>query len=234
MKKTILSVMSLLSINSAIATDSGNNSVYIDQSNADNSIVTITQTGSGNTVGDRNDLIIPAFVIDGNSMMLTIVQDGMNNSIIGNFIGGDSTANITQTGSGNTFSLTQGIFGTNNGTLNLTNTGDNNIVAMTMASLANTGNYNYSLIVTGDTNNITSIMNSKYIVNTMSIIGNTNIITTIQNGINGTNNSPGHQIQMSLIGNLNNVAITQDGITTPNIVTLNVSGNNTSTTIIQH
>lgn len=234
MKKTVLSLVVSLLCTSAFAVSSGNNSVYIDQSNADNSVISITQTGSGNAVGDRSNMITPAFVVDGNAMMLTIIQDGMNNSITGNFIGGDSTANITQTGSGNSFNLTQGNFGTNGGTLNLTATGDNNTVAYTMASTANTGNYNYSLTLSGNLNNVTSTMNSKYIVNTISVTGDSNNITTVQNGANGTANTPGHTIQMSVIGNLNNISITQNGTTTPNIVTLNVAGNSTSTTIVQH
>lgn len=234
MKKTVISiVMSLLCV-SAGAVDSGNNSVYIDQSNADNSVIIITQSGSGNNVGDRSNMITPAFVVDGNSMMLTIIQDGMNNSIIGNFIGGDSGATITQTGSGNTFELSQGNFGTNSGLLNFTTTGDNNYAALTMASTANAGNYNYSLIVVGSSNNIMSMMNSKYITNTLSITGDSNNITTTQSGANGTAFTPGHTIQMSVIGNLNNIYITQNGTTTPNAVTLNVAGNSTSTTIIQH
>lgn len=234
MKKTVLSVVVSLLCVSAWAVDSGNNSVYIDQSNADNSVISITQTGSGNSVGDRSNMITPAFVVDGNAMNLTIVQDGMNNSIIGNFIGGDSAATITQTGSGNSFNLNQGNFGTNGGLLNLTATGDNNSVSFTMASTANTGNYNYSLTIAGNTNNITSTMNSKYIANTLSVTGDSNNITTAQSGANGTASTPGHTIQMSVIGNLNNISITQNGTTTPNAVTLNVAGNSTSTTIIQH
>lgn len=234
MKKTVLSVVVSLLCASAWAVDSGNNSVYIDQSNADNSVISITQTGSGNSVGDRSNMIAPAFVVDGNSMYLTIVQDGMNNSIVGNFIGGDSAATITQTGSGNSFSLNQGNFGTNGGLLNLTTTGDNNNVSFTMASTANTGSYNYSLAIAGSTNNVTSTMNSKYIANTLSVTGDSNNITTTQSGANGTASTPGHMIQMSVIGNLNNISITQNGTTTPNAVTLNVAGNSTSTTIIQH
>lgn len=232
-KKTVISnVMSLLFVSSAIA--SGNNSVYIDQTAADNSNISITQTGSGNNLGDRNNLITPAFVIDGNNMNLTINQDGMNNSIIGNFIGGDSAATINQVGSGNSLTLTQGNFGTNGGLLFVDKTGDNNTVGLTMASTANTGNYNYSLTIVGDSNSVTSTMNSRYIANTISLTGNGNTVTTVQNGANGTANSPGHKIQLSVVGNANTFSITQNGTTIPNIVTLNVAGNNTSTTIIQH
>lgn len=233
MKKTIIvSALSLLFVGSALA--GGNNSVYIDQTAADNSVITITQTGSGNNIGDRNNMITPSFAIDGNNMILTIVQDGMNNSIVGNFIGGDSTANITQTGSGNSLTLTQGNFGTNGGVLNITKTGDNNTVAFTMASTANTNNYNYSLTIAGNSNSVTSTMNSKYIANTISLTGDSNTVTTVQNGANGTATTPGHKIELAVVGNSNTFSITQNGTTTPNIVTLNVAGNNTSTTIVQH
>ena len=234
MKKTVLSIVISLLCVSAEAVNSGNNSVYIDQSAADNSVIVITQTGSGNNVGDRSNLITPSFVVDGNNMNLTITQDGMNNSIVGNFIGGDSSATITQTGSGNSLILTQGNFGTNGGLLNISKTGDNNNVAITMASTSNTGNYNYSLTISGNTNSVTSTMNSKYIANTISFTGNSNTLTTVQNGANGTASTPGHQIQLSVTGNSNTISITQNGTTSPNIVTLNVAGNSTSTTIVQH
>jgi hypothetical protein len=226
--------MSLLSVAVAHATNSGNNSVYIDQTNADNSTVTITQTGSGNAVGDRSAILQPAFLIDGNNMNLTIVQDGMNNSIVGNFIGGDSTASITQTGSTNSFSLTQGNFGTNAGSMTIAKTGDNNTVAFTMASTADTSNYIYNLTIGGNNNSVTSTMNSRYIVNNITLTGNYNSYTTVQNGADGSANTPGHKITSTVIGNYNTVSITQNGTTTPNIINLNVTGNNTSTTIVQH
>ena len=232
MKKTILaSIMSLL-LGNAVA--SGNNSVYIDQTNADNSVTLITQTGSGNQVGDRTNMLTPSFVIDGNAMLLTIEQEGMNNTIIGNFIGGDSTMNIYQIGSGNTSKFDMGNFGTNGGIITKTLTGDNNNTEFTMASTANTGNYNYTLTVTGNSNNINSTMNSKYILNTISITGDSNTYTTVQNGANGTAQNPGHRIESTIIGNSNTILITQNGTVTPNYVTLNITGNSTSTTITQH
>lgn len=232
MKKTILaSIMSLL-LGNAVA--SGNNSVYIDQTNADNSVTIITQTGSGNQVGDRANMLTPSFVIDGNAMNLTIEQDGMNNTILGNFIGGDSTMNIYQIGSGNTSKFDMGNFGTNGGTILTTVTGDNNNTEYTIASTANAGNYNYTLTVSGSNNTITSTLNSKYIMNMITITGDTNTITTVQNGANGTAQNPGHRIESTIFGNNNAVSITQNGTVTPNYVTLNIAGNSTSTTIVQH
>jgi hypothetical protein len=237
MKKTILfGIMSLLLTSNlfAQAQASGGNSVYIDQTNADNSTVHITQTGSGNQVGDRSDLVTPSFVIDGNSMSLTINQNGMNNRIIGNFIGGDSTATLTQTGSGNIFKLTQGNFGTNGGNLTLTKTGDNNNVEMNMGTTHITNNYLYNLTITGNLNNVVSTMNSKYIENNFTIAGNSNNVTTTQIGAHGSATVVGHKITANIIGDSNAINITQNGTTTPNIITLNVTGSGTTHTIIQH
>ena len=226
-------IMSLLFITNACA-DGGGNSVYIDQTNADQSSLSITQTGSGNQVGDRTDLITPAFAIEGNNMDLTIIQDGMNNTVVGNFIGGDSLGSITQTGSNNIFKLNQGNFGTNSGKLDATFTGDSNQAEINMGTTASTNNYDYKLSVTGNLNNITSTLNSKYIVNDITIAGNSNALTTVQNGVNGTSATPGHKITTTVIGDNNILSITQNGTTTPNIVTLNVTGTGTNTTIIQH
>lgn len=235
MKKTVLSgIMSLLLASYAFAADSGNNSVYIDQINADNSVTIITQTGSGNKVGDRDNMLTPAFNIEGNSMILTIEQDGMNNQIIGNFIGGDSSTTITQRGNTNSHTNTQGNFGTNGGVLTATQIGDNNNTELNFATTNNTNNYNYMLLVTGSYNNVTSTMNSKYIENNINITGDYNNFTTTQIGANGTSNTPGHKITSTIIGSNNAVVISQNGTTTPNIITLNVTGSNTNTNITQH
>ena len=118
-QKLITFVMALLLSNFALA-DSGGNSVYIDQTNADQSTVSITQTGSNNNVGDSNVTTGTAFVIDGNSMNLNINQDGMNNSITGNFIGGNSNMTVDQTGNSNSSNFNMGNFGTNSGNKTLT------------------------------------------------------------------------------------------------------------------
>jgi hypothetical protein len=226
--------MSLLFVANVCATDSGGNSVYIDQTNSDNTTVSITQTGSGNQVGDTTSLITPSFIIDGNAMDLTIVQDGMNNSIVGNFIGGDSTASLTQTGSGNIFKLTQGNFGTNGGSMAINKTGDNNNVELDMAVTSITNNYLYNLTITGNLNNVVSSMNSKYIENEFVLTGNSNNVTTTQIGADGTASTPGHKISANIVGDNNTVSVTQNGTTTPNIITLNVTGSSTSTIIVQH
>jgi hypothetical protein len=226
--------MSLLLTGSALALDTGANSVYIDQTNADNSTVTITQLGYANSVGDPNSIVMPQFTIDGNNMNLTIDQEGMNNIITGNFIGGDSTASITQIGSGNSTALNMGIFGSNGGQMTLGISGDNNSTVFNMASTSSVDNYNYNLTITGNTNTVSSTMNSKYIQNNITITGNGNSFTTVQSGANGSSTTPGHSITSSIIGNNNTVSISQLSLTAPNNITLNVTGSGTSTTILQH
>jgi len=233
-RNIVMMAVSLLIAGFAFAADSGGNSVYIDQTNADNSTVSITQIGSDNKVGDPTSLLVPQFKIDGNAMMLTILQTGMNNSIFGNFIGGDSTSIITQTGNGNTLTLTQGNFGTGSGSMNMTYTGDNNTHFLNMGTIANASNYNYLLTAVGNSNSITNTINSTYTFNSIHITGNSNTLTTTQIGANGSPTLQGHYFNTSIIGNNNTASITQDGTTRPNQVTLNVTGNNTSTTIVQH
>ena len=130
--KLITFVMALLLATGALA-DTGGNSVYIDQTNADQSSVTITQTGSNNNVGDSNTQTGTPFTIDGNSMNLTINQDGMNNSITGNFIGGNSTMSIDQTGNSNQTVLNMGNFGTGSGNYTLGVTGSSNQTTLNLS-----------------------------------------------------------------------------------------------------
>lgn len=232
--KVITFVMASLFSISALATDSGGNSVYIDQTNADNSTVSITQTGSNNTIGDPNSLMAPSFVIDGNSMALTIDQNGMNNSITGNFIGGSSTATISQDGNSNATNLNMGNMGTSTGVLGLSITGDNNITGLNIGVTHDAGNYNYSATIVGGSNTLTSNINSKNTTNAFNVTGSSNTITTTQIGANGTTQTGGHNITTNVIGLSNSMTILQDGITNPNSVTLNVTGSNTTTNIIQH
>jgi len=229
---TALVMISLYSSNSLA--DGGANSVYIDQTNADQSTVSITQTGSNNSVGDPDNISTPSFGIDGNSMNLTIIQDGMNNNVRGNFIGGDSTANIEQNGNTNSTKLNYGNFGTNGGTLGIVLNGSNNSTELNIGTTRNSGNYNYGIVLTGDNNAITSTINSKYTTNSFSIAGDGNTVTTTQIGANGTSLINGHNISSSVAGSNNSLTVVQDGATNPNSVTVNVTGNNTTTAITQH
>jgi len=231
MKRLTTVVMGLLLATSALA--DGGNSVYIDQTNADESTVTITQTGSNNNVGDSNTTTGNPFVIDGNSMFLTINQDGMLNSILGNFIGGNSTMTIDQVGNSNTTTLNYGNFGTSSGTVGIVLNGSNNNSILNIATLRNSSNYLYNLNVTGDSNSITSTINSAYTVNNFSIAGNSNTLTTTQTGF-GTLSGGGHNITTNVIGNSNSITVSQDGTANANSAVVNLTGNNSAISITQH
>ena len=92
-----------------------------------------------------------------------------SNSIVGNFIGGDSTASISQTGSGNSTILNMGIFGSVAGQMNIGISGDNNSTTFNMATASSVDNYNYNLTIAGNTNTVASTMNSKFIQNNITI-----------------------------------------------------------------
>ena len=232
--RNILLFVILTVINQSSVGDSGGNSVYIDQTNADNSTVNITQTGANNTVGDPNNVGTPSFEIEGNSMLFTILQDGMNNAIRGNLIGGGATADITQTGNSNTTDLNMGSMGTGSGTLSLTFTGSNNESLLNIAALHDSSNYSYIAAITGSNNILTSTINSKYTDNTFLVTGSYNEITTTQTGANGTNNVVGNNIAISNIGNNNTISVLQDGVTNPNSAIINLTGDNATVNVVQH
>ena len=231
MKRLTTIVMGLLLATSALA--DGGNSVYIDQTNADQSTVTISQTGSNNNVGDTNTTTGDPFVIDGNSMNLTITQDGMNNSILGNFIGGSSTATISQIGNSNSTLLNYGNFGTSSGTLGISLNGSNNNTILNIGTLRNSSNYLYNLDVTGDHTSVTSTINSAYTTNSHTIAGDNNVLTTTQTGF-GTLSGGGHNITTNVIGDSNTITVSQDGNTIANSAVVNLSGSNTVMSITQH
>jgi len=229
--KLITFVMGLLLAVSVWA--DGGNSVYIDQTNADQSTVTITQTGSNNNVGSTNTTTGDAFVIDGNSMNLTITQDGMNNSILGNFIGGNSTATISQLGNSNSTVLNYGNFGTSSGSLGISFTGSNNSSILNIGTLHNSSNYLYNLDVTGDHNSITSTINSAYTTNNFIIAGDHNTMTTTQTGF-GNLSGGGHNINTNVIGDSNTISVIQDGNTISNSAVINLTGSNSAISVTQH
>ena len=233
LRNTLLLIMMIAMSRSSLS-DSGGNSVYIDQTNADNSTVSITQTGANNTVGDPNNVGTPSFEIEGNSMLFTILQDGMNNAIRGNLIGGGATADITQTGNSNTTDLNMGSMGTGSGTLSLTFTGSNNESLLNIAALHDSSNYSYIATITGSNNILTSTINSKYTDNTFLVTGSYNEITTTQTGANGTNNVVGNNIAISNIGNNNTISVLQDGVTNPNSAIVNLTGDNATVNVVQH
>jgi hypothetical protein len=158
----------------------------------------------------------------------------MNNSITGNFVGGNSTASINQTGNTNTSVLNMGNFGTGTGLFSLGVTGSNNNTTLNIGTTSDAGQYNFSATLTGDSNTLINTVNSKKTDNTFVVTGATNSITTTQTGNGGASATRGHSITSTVIGNNNSISVQQDGVTNANSVTVNVTGSDTTTNIIQH
>lgn len=230
--KLITFVMGLLLAVGALAADSGGNSVYLDQTGADTSSVSITQTGSNNVLG--GDITGGAFAIDGGGVTFTATQNGMGNAIYGNFIGAYSTGTISQDGNSNTTTLTMGNLGTDNGLLSISMAGNSNTNTLNIGGTHNASNYNYSLSITGDSNTVTSTVNSKNTYNSITLAGNSNTVTTTQIGADGTALTGGHSLTLNTIGSGNTITTLQNGTTTPNTAIINVTGNNSSVAVTQH
>lgn len=218
-------------ITPAYGDDTGGNNVYIKQVTGEGLDLQITQTGYNNTVGDATALQ-PYFEIDGDNITAVIIQDGMNNVIVGNLLGTGTTANITQTGAGNELTLNYGNAGTMDGNLDITKTGDANILTLNFATTNNARGYNFDIAITGNDNTLTTTTNSKYAIVDLTVTGDDNIITTTQAGYAGL--QPGHEIVLTTIGDGNTITLVQDGVTTRNVINLDVTGNNGQVNITQH
>ena len=148
-------------------------------------------------------------------------------------IGGGTTANITQTGNSNSTNLNMGNLGTDNGVLNIGVTGDNNTTGLNIGLTRDSSNYNYGLNITGNSNAVTSNINSKNTNNSITVSGDSNSITTTQTGANGTTQSGGHNITISNIGSNNTIGVLQNGTTSPNSATVNLTGSNAAVSVTQ-
>jgi hypothetical protein len=104
---------------------------------------------------------------------------------------------------------------------------------LNIATLRNSSNYLYNLNVTGDSNSITSTINSAYTTNNFNITGNSNTMTTTQTGF-GTLTGGGHNITTNVIGSSNAITVNQDGTTIANSAVINLTGSNSAISVIQH
>lgn len=236
MKNKLIIVMALMVgfAMPAFGDDSGGNSVYIKQSAGDGLDLTITQTGYNNAIGDENSLITPEFNFDGDNITATMIQDGMNNSITGNIVGSGTTADIEQTGTGNAYVINMGSHGSSDGSLTLKATGNDNTATLNFATTSSATGYNYNANITGDSNALTSTVNSRYVTVDITSTGDNNTINTTQSGFNGSSQNPGHGISITNSGSGNSISVSQDGSTARNSTNVNVSGTNASVSVTQH
>ena len=220
MKKITFLVISLMT--SASANAQSTNSIYIDQE-GDGSTINLTQEGEGNTIGASEST---RFVLEGDSQTVTVKQDGNNNVIQGSV--GDA-ANIdygtTVTGDNNEITYDQGGSGSIAGSKQtLTVTGSSNELTFNQGTIASATGATQTISITGDTNTLTSTINTDDVVNTKTIVGSGNVITTVQNGLAGKN------IEMLLTGSTNNITVNQKS--TDNVDTIKIDSASEGSTLI--
>lgn len=188
------------------------NDVYMEQV-GDNSIVSVTQTGAGNTVNGDVAGTSPteSALIRGDNNIVTINQIGASNtvrlSLNNETNGGGSTVTISADGSGNTQTISCGS--------------------------ALSSNCNANIIrseVTGNNNNTVQTLSGGVVQSKIAINGNYNNVTHVASGLGAHNG----EITVSGSGTssvANAVTLTQSGVTAKNaIITSNGSNNNISIT----
>jgi hypothetical protein len=217
--KFIFSMMALMASTVAMA-QSTTNSIYIDQV-GDGSTISITQKGQSNKVGTEQNRV----VLEGNNQVITANQEGNNNSIQGSIVQADNiNIDATITGDNNTLTYDQGEAASVAGsTKTLTVTGDSNNLTFNQGTIASATGAIQTIAITGDTNTLTSTINADDVVNTKTVIGDGNNITTVQDGTAGKN------IQMVLTGSTNTVAVNQKSTT--NVDTLSINSTSSGSTI---
>ena len=206
MKKLTFLVISLMTSASANAqTTPTTNSIYIDQV-GDGSTISLTQEGESNTIG-VSEAADDRFVLAGNEQTVTVKQDGNSNIIKGSVEQANGVVyNTTVTGDNNTLEYDQGKLGSIEGSVQtLTITGVSNDLTFNQGTASSATGANQTITITGDTNTLTSTINTDDVVNTKTIAGSGNVITTEQIG------SAGKNIEMVLTGSENIVTVKQEG-----------------------
>jgi hypothetical protein len=217
--KLMLAAMALLASSVAMA-QSTTNSIFIEQV-GDGSTITIVQKGQSNKIGTEQNRV----VLEGNNQTITATQEGNNNSIQGSIVQADNVEmDVTVTGDNNAIVYDQGDAASVAGsTKTLAVTGDSNTLTFNQGTAASATGATQTIAITGDTNTFTSTINADDVVNTKTVIGDGNTITTVQNGTAGKN------IEMLLTGSTNTVAINQQSTT--NVDTLKIDSTSTGSTI---
>jgi hypothetical protein len=219
-KSLVFFIMSLMTSSLAYA-QSTTNSIFIDQV-GNGSTITITQKGQNNRIGSEQERV----VIEGNNQNITSTQEGNGNLIQGSITQADNLdIDSTITGDNNTVTYDMGAAASVSGsTKTLVVTGDSNNLTFNQGTAASATGATQNITFTGDTNTYTSTINADDVVNDMTVAGDGNAITMVQDGTAGKN------VEMVLTGSTNNVTVNQKSTT--NVDTIKVNSTSTGSTLI--
>ena len=219
-KSLVFFIMSLMTSSLAYA-QSTTNSIFIDQV-GNGSTITITQKGQNNRIGSEQERV----VIEGNNQNITSTQEGNGNLIQGSITQADNLdITSTVTGDNNTVTYDMGDAASVSGsTKTLAVTGDSNNLTFNQGTAASATGATQNITFTGDTNTYTSTINADDVVNDMTVAGDGNAITMVQDGIAGKN------VEMVLTGSTNTVTVNQKSTT--NVDTIKINSTSTGSTLV--
>lgn len=197
------------------------NSIYIDQV-GDSSTITLTQEGQGNQIGDRSTQT--PFVLQGDGQNVDVTMTGNQNTMNGDIKQSDgSSTTVVATGDSNKFVFDVGNAAAAGGSTSLiTVAGSSNEMTFTQGATSSATNLNQTVTIQGDLNKYTSTVETNDVTNTVSITGDSNEMTMLQNGYAGKN------VDLTLAGNQNTIAINQKS--TLNVDSIKINSVSTGST----
>jgi hypothetical protein len=226
MKKVLNTLLAIILLMPSVlvAQQTTTNSIYIDQV-GEGSNITITQKGQTNSIGTEANRV----QIQGDTQTITVKQEGNINKIDGKIVQADSIDyDVTFTGDNNNLAVDHGDGASVAGSkLVVSVAGDSNNLTLTQGSTSSSTNADQEISVTGDGNNYTSTINADDVKNRMTIAGDNNTKTVVQNGF------AGKEVTSTVTGNGNTITVNQTS--TLNVDKLNIThtGNNNTVAISQ-
>ena len=211
------------------------NEIYIQQI-GDNLALTISQTGTGNKIGDPSTTTTTPAILFGDAMTFSITQNGDFNTIAATIKGNTYTGAWVFNGNSNTVDLTcDATSGANceTVTVDITVNGNSNDFYVYIGENKIADNLVADFTIDGDGNVITANLDATNADITFtidnSLSANGNIITIDQDDAGGVN---GHSITYDLTGGGNTISITQSGLT-DKTVDITSTANDGTVTITQ-
>ena len=218
----VISLMTSASANAQTTPTPTTNSIYIDQV-GDGSTINLTQEGQSNTIGVSES---ERFVLKGDVQTVTVKQDGNGNVIQGSILQADNLVIVsTVTGDENTVTYDMGDGSSVAGSeQTLTVAGNSNELTFNQGTIASATGATQTIAITGASNKLISTINTDDVVDTKTIVGSSNIITTVQDGNVRKN------IDMLLTGSDNNITVNQKSTT--NVDTIKINSTSEGSTLI--
>lgn len=196
------------------------NSIYVDQVGGA-STITLTQKGQNNKIGSD----VNRFQIEGNTQLIEVTQQGNGNEMNGKIVQADNIDyTVTTVGDNNVLNVNHGEASTVAGSkLVLGITGSTNTMTLNQGDNSSSTNADQTIMIEGDQNTYASTINADDVTNHVTVSGDLNNITMLQNGHQGKN------VTSTVTGNGNNITVSQTS--TLNVDTVNITHNGSGNTI---